>query len=285
MKIKKILLLFTIIMITVLLNQTLLAQEKVKIKDTQGNSLIEINDEGTFGSILIPDSVAAPGITTNKLYNVNGTLNFNGNEVGSKLSTFQLTTNPSDGFVLTSDANGNASWQSLLGGTSNLSIGDTHGGGIIFWLDGSGQHGLIAAPQDESTNYAWYLITNAQPTLPLGSARGIFAGEANTKLLHEFGGGYARAATVCYNKTTNGYNDWYLPSLDETIIMMTNLHLQGLGNFNAASHYWTSNQPETIGSYQEAYSIYLQNSNSTPTVRFAKSTSVQNYKVRAIRKF
>ena len=57
--------------------------DKVIIKDEQGNSLIEINDEGTYGTITLPSTSSNPGVVTNKLYNVNGTLNFNGTALGS----------------------------------------------------------------------------------------------------------------------------------------------------------------------------------------------------------
>ncbi|NRA10888.1 MAG: transposase [Crocinitomicaceae bacterium] len=37
-----------------------------------------------------------------------------------------------------------------------LSIGDTYQGGIIFYLDASGCHGLISATTDQSTGVRWY---------------------------------------------------------------------------------------------------------------------------------
>lgn len=51
--------------------------QKMTIKDNSANVLMEINDEGTVGSITLPQG-AAPGVTANKLYNVGGTLNWNG---------------------------------------------------------------------------------------------------------------------------------------------------------------------------------------------------------------
>ena len=46
-------------------------------------------------------------------------------------------------------------------------IGQHYGGGIIFWIDGSGQHGLIAAESDQGFNWwgdRYYLITGATGT-------------------------------------------------------------------------------------------------------------------------
>jgi len=57
--------------------------DKIIIKDNDSHSLIEINDEGdNGGSITLPDATSVTS-TTNKLYNIGGTLNWN----GSALST------------------------------------------------------------------------------------------------------------------------------------------------------------------------------------------------------
>ena len=39
--------------------------------------------------------------------------------------------------------------------SAHLHIGSNYGGGIVFYLDGTGQHGLIAAPSDQGTG-SWY---------------------------------------------------------------------------------------------------------------------------------
>ncbi|MCQ2412119.1 MAG: DUF1566 domain-containing protein [Sphaerochaetaceae bacterium] len=50
----------------------------------------------------------------------------------------------------------------------------------------------------------------------------------------------AKVATSC---TAGGKNDWYLPSLDELNLMYNNLKKNGLGQFENAN-YWTSTQSE-----------------------------------------
>ena len=42
-----------------------------------------------------------------------------------------------------------SSWETFAVGTHF--IGESYGGGIVFWVDATGQHGLIAATSDQST--------------------------------------------------------------------------------------------------------------------------------------
>lgn len=51
--------------------------QKMTIRDAEDNVLMEVNDEGTSGSITL-GSAPAPAVTANKLYNVSGILYWNG---------------------------------------------------------------------------------------------------------------------------------------------------------------------------------------------------------------
>jgi hypothetical protein len=53
------------------------------------------------------------------------------------------------------------------------------------------------------------------------------------------GGGINSAAWICNELTVNGFDDWYLPSLDEALYMYNNLYLRGLGDLKT-DRYWTS---------------------------------------------
>jgi len=62
--------------------------QSVEVKDNNQNTLIQINDEGNNGgSITIPDAVTISTGTTNKLYNLDGSLMWNDTEVGGTSST------------------------------------------------------------------------------------------------------------------------------------------------------------------------------------------------------
>ena len=139
--------------------------------------------------------------------------------------------------------------------TCGLSIGDTYQGGIIFYLDASGCHGLIAAPGDQSTGIRWYAGTFG---LAQAKGDGIYAGKANTSIIiaaqvaiGDDGDNYA--ARLCNElqiiEGGTTYVDWYLPSKYELNLMYENIGLGnalGLGNVgNLANFYWSSTEYES----------------------------------------
>lgn len=106
------------------------------------------------------------------------------------------------------------------------SVGDFMMGGIIFWLDESGQHGLICAKEDQNTGVRWYAGTN---TYTMARGDGPYSGIINTAIIianqgNGDDGNYA--ARVCNElQITEGgktYGDWYLPSKGELYLMYLN---------------------------------------------------------------
>ena len=97
-------------------------------------------------------------------------------------------------------------------------IGDFALGGIVFYVDETGQHGLVAAMEDLPNTYEW--VTAAQATI---------------------------------NSESEGYNDWYLPSSDELQEMCNTIHssaLEGniLGFVN--NSYWSSSNIDGNSAFQ-----------------------------------
>ncbi|MDB4274037.1 DUF1566 domain-containing protein [Algibacter sp.] len=157
--------------------------------------------------------------------------------------------------------------------TCGLSIGETYQGGIIFYLDASGCHGLIAAPDDQSTSAAWW-NGSYMDTRAYGS--GLFEGKYNTKMINLQQGGTTSAAAICAN-----YGDlkWYLPSIEELNLMYENIGLGnalGLGNVgNLGNGYWSSTE------YDNGYAG-KQNFNNGNQNYFIKTNTGS---VRAVRAF
>ena len=123
-------------------------------------------------------------------------------------------------------------------------------GGYIFYLDGSGCHGLVAKATDEAGFYQWS-STNFSTW---AYASGIYGGAQNTKKIIAravANSSICPAASVCDNLASGGYTDWYLPSKDELDMMYVNLHLQGLGGF-ANYPYWSSTEFDLNRTWRQA---------------------------------
>lgn len=157
--------------------------------------------------------------------------------------------------------------------TYSKKIGESFGGGIIFYVDISGQHGLIAAPSDISDGIQWYngfdVRTYATNTL-------LFKGKQNTNMIVAAQGDGSYAAKLCQDLVLNGYDDWYLPSKSE----IKELYDQRVvvGGF-ANDFYWSSSENDNSD-----YSHLAWYHNFTDGYR---SCNYKNYqaRVRPIRQF
>jgi hypothetical protein len=164
-----------------------------------------------------------------------------------------------------------------LNGTNSVcgfSIGDTAYGGVIFYLDATGCHGLVAKATDEPGLYLWSSVYFPVYSL----SRGIFAGAHNTKkiIAKTSMQGITCPAATQVSLPYGGFNDWYLPSIDELDMMFVNLHLQGLGGF-ANNNYWSSTE------YNDSYAWKLDFINGHHDYSIKAYTYFLN--VRAVRAF
>jgi hypothetical protein len=122
-------------------------------------------------------------------------------------------------------------------------IGESYGGGIVFYVYDNGQHGLIAATADQSAGIRWYGGSNNN-TCARGD--GVGAGLKNTAIIIANQGpvdGATFAARICneYSVTVAGvtYGDWYLPSKHELNLLFQKKAV--VGGF-ASNHYWSSTE-------------------------------------------
>ncbi|MFJ1270117.1 DUF1566 domain-containing protein [Legionella lytica] len=175
-------------------------------------------------------------------------------------------------------------------------IGELYRGGIIFWLDETGAHGLIASKQDinHGQGMQWRngvsgnKVTNAR-------ADGIGAGEGNTNIIiaqqtidHQ-SGNFAALMAVKYRVQEDGetscttpsalnvtcYGAWYLPSIQELALLRTNLSQQGFAHF-APDFYWSSTE-------ESASTAWMQNFSTGEQVALKKDST--QGQVRAVSRF
>ena len=167
---------------------------------------------------------------------------------------------------------------------SGYSIGDTGpAGGIVFYDKGfysDGWRYLEAAPSDIGIYVFGYYRPDGTNNNMVGTAQAIGSGRYNTERLVEHmdidgkaysdSSGTATAeydAKKCLDYSYGGYDDWFLPSIDELNLMYHNLHKRGLGSF-ANSYYWSSSEGVSSNAWQQNFGsgdqgCYNRNDNVT----------------------
>jgi len=144
-------------------------------------------------------------------------------------------------------------------------LGDFNHGGVIFWIDPTDDtHGLVCALDNQMTA-AWGcsgVVTGAT-----GAAIGT--GETNTATIVSAGCATGGAAEIVSNLNLNGYNDWFLPSVDEMNEISTNYltyiypTIQANGGSALFGTVWTSTESNDVN----AFIAYLSGSNPTPITK------------------
>jgi len=154
-------------------------------------------------------------------------------------------------------------------------IGQPFGGGIVFYIDETGQQGLIAATSDQSTGAEWGC--NGITTGAIGTAIGT--GQANTTAIINGCSDAGIAARLCRNYSGGGYSDWFLPSQDELNQMYFNRNI--IGEFGSG-YYWSSTEDCPDGARAQYFPMQAQYFPGGAREGFGRNNP---YHVRAIRAF
>jgi hypothetical protein len=148
-------------------------------------------------------------------------------------------------------------------------------GGYIFYVKGNNNDGwryLETAPEATETNVRW-----GYHDAVTGTAPGIGAGKRNTETIMNYQvrtGILCLAAFTCDELSAGGYNDWFLPSRDELLLIYTNLKSKGLGGFGNG-YYWSSSEQGSSYAYCQRLGDGRQDYNDKGNA----------YSVRAVRAF
>lgn len=117
---------------------------------------------------------------------------------------------------------------------------------IVFYVDATGEHGLVAAQEDLEGAYEWGCY---QQSVSGADSKWIGSGLQNTMDITIQGcateNGGITAAQASLDAEINGYSDWYLPSLGELNEMYNTIGNGGsegnIGGFES-SWYWSSSE-------------------------------------------
>ena len=119
--------------------------------------------------------------------------------------------------------------------TAGHYIGERFGGGIIFYINPYGKHGLIADTVDLPPA-TWWNLSYTYTTGATGT--GMRAGPVNTRnIILSQGTPGTYAALECAQSKRSGYTDWFLPSRDELFALYPMKSV--VGGF-AGLFYWSS---------------------------------------------
>ncbi len=121
-----------------------------------------------------------------------------------------------------------------VGSSSNIQIGQTYQGGTVFYIDHTGEHGLIISDTTISGIYVLPnnvtdlrfidLTTNAfnGPTY-LNTSHSVYSGSINTKYISEKYNQNPDLFDHVLSLTYNGYDNWFIPSRDELFLAFSAL--------------------------------------------------------------
>jgi hypothetical protein len=196
------------------------------------------------------------------------------------MTTAQRDAIPSPAAGLTiynTSTNGNETYNGSSWVSNTHYIGESYGGGIVFYVYDNGQHGLIAATEDNESEIVW---NNGTFRTTGTSGDGLNAGAMNTAIIvaaqmaDDQNGNFAAKVCADYSVLVGGvnYGDWYLPSKYElNLLYLQKNVVDGFVN----EYYWSSTESSSGYAYVQNFSYGAQNVN------------IKNYpwNVRAVRAF
>lgn len=161
----------------------------------------------------------------------------------------------------------------------NIAIGEYYQGGIIAYILQVGdigfepnmKHGIIVSKEDISIGIKWY---NGLSTVNIIGARGasVGYGSINTEQIIKNNGNKRKnyAAGIASLYQGGGFNDWFLPSIDELNKLYINKSKLGMNE----GWYWSSTEGDNFNIWYIDFKF-----------GFKELTRHNLLRVRAVRKF
>jgi hypothetical protein len=168
-----------------------------------------------------------------------------------------------------------------------INIGYLVQGGIVFWVDPADNNkGLVCAIKDQSAGIRWNITWFSIPLYPITGATGtaIGTGRTNTAAIiaaQDAYDGIAYAAELAKAFSGGGFNDWFLPSLDELIEIYqhkTTINTKAIANGGenfVDDPYWSSTEIDNAlaltQNFTDGYPLSLSGKSDSHRVRAVRA--------------
>lgn len=131
-----------------------------------------------------------------------------------------------------------------------IKIGQNYGGGIVFYVDSTCLHGLIATPNDQTAVLPFVSGGMTVFSVPQPLPCTIGTGSQSTNIFYNMNWlnynywfSVNSALGQCLDLTLNGFSDWFVPSKDELNLLYQQKNI--VGGFGTGD-YWSSTGSYTI---------------------------------------
>ena len=157
-----------------------------------------------------------------------------------------------------------------------LAVGVPYQGGVVAYLDATGEHGLIAMPVDgfiPGSTVTTFM--HSRPDIYTGATYTAYGkGQDNTlqivAVMNEYSVTEPYAAKLCKDFDFAGYRDWFLPSKDELNKLYENRAL--IGGFSNEI-YWSSSESadDSENAWAQSFSNGVQSEDNKGSAHRARA--------------
>lgn len=209
------------------------------------------------------------------------------------------------GAVGAAGAAGHTGATGATGPLGTYTVGQIAQGGVVFWVDSSSQHGLVAALTDVGPG-SWISdqITNDMEVFAIANGPG--GGYLNTTAMIAINSipGATISGTIlspvlqntttyqgdptssCFSAGADCYSGWYIPSVGELSILASALCNESIPGYTALNNdgtviYWTSNNPNDTGDFGVATGATIE----ACTLTSSNQSMYSSYVTRPVRQF
>lgn len=151
-----------------------------------------------------------------------------------------------------------------LFGQSNHYVGESFGGGIVFYVYDGGRHGIITATVDQSTKR---LKHGETATATNAGAGGEGTDKFNKERISVIKGAEGEAQKYASYEGSY-YSDWYLPSKYELSLLYLNRSV--LGGYNEFAKGWSSAETSVVNAWFTSFSTGRAFSNGKDEVAYIR---------------